>query len=313
MSQFGRPDTVQYTAGTEPIGAGTRAGAVNEVIQDDNDYVEFTIPNTSWVRWHFSAVTDPGTHIGHIVRFARSASLVGTMDFLYTFEWWNGSSFLPLASFGENGIPNSSPMLASSITLSEAVAASIGDYSNLYFRTNLVGGPADGWVSWVELEVPDEVVNPIGSASISMLEIIASSGATFAGPPRSGTASNTMPEVLAAGTILYDPTPRIGPVSITNPEVEASGFGLFAATVGLAAPSMPEVEASGIGTTLNPIFGDATIELELVSLVTDSTQIQGGIQVGDWQEGSKEVDTWIKDTEEQDVWTEDSKEQDVWS
>ncbi len=55
------------------------------------------------------------------------------------------------------------------------------------------------------------------------------------------------------------------------------------------------------------------MQLELISLLTDSSQIQDGTQVGDWQEGSKEVDTWVKDTEEQDVWTEDSKEQDVWS
>ncbi len=310
MSQFARPDTSSWTIGTNPINAATRSLAVNEVIQDDSDYVEFTVPGVDFVRWHLSDVTDPSIHTGHIIRFARTASSTGGVSLTYRFQNFISPSFLTIAQFGEIGISSGTPFFAGGLTLSEAAAALIVDYTQMYFRVDFDAGPADAWVSWVEMEVPDPVVNPIGTGIFNVPVLISASVSTTAGAPVAGTSTITTPELQSAATTIYDPSPRTGPVSITAFELASAGFAAFSASNLIGSMNTPEVVSASVATTLNPITGDVIITLPLVTLTTSVDQIQGGAQVGDWKIDQKEVDTWVEDGKETDVWVKEVGDQD---
>lgn len=112
-------------------------------------YVNTMTPGSYTCEVKFGSLTDPTVHTGHILRFRAIRNNIGTQT-LYVSLYQGGtsiftSSFNPNMTYGTH-----------ELTLSEAQAANITDYTDLRVRIQYnFTGSTGPFVSAVEFEVPD--------------------------------------------------------------------------------------------------------------------------------------------------------------
>lgn len=158
MAQFSRPDNDDAIGSYTDDGGGTTNifQAIDEVTQDDNDWVEAVIGGTPLVYdAGASVVTDPLVSTGHTLRWVYRKSAAAGRDIEAKMELRVGTTVVVTRTF--SAISETFTLDAHPLTAGEADA--ITDYGNLNFRiTGTRSGSGAGRelnVSWVELEVPD--------------------------------------------------------------------------------------------------------------------------------------------------------------
>ena len=150
--QYARPDSTISAATWTAIPGGTLHDAVNEATADDNDYISSGNGNSTTVILGLSDVSDPGTHVDHILRYRCQASGGGGGP-----ERCNAALYENNTLIADNGnvTANRGAFAGYTYTLSEAEAAAITDYTSLQIRlTSSVGNGESIEISWVELQVP---------------------------------------------------------------------------------------------------------------------------------------------------------------
>lgn len=161
MAQFARPDNDDSIGAWTDQASGTTNiyTTIDETSASDSDYVRSeNNPSTSAYQAGLSAVTDPVSSSGHVLRYRyqkgeSGGGSPGTID--VTIDLRQGTT--TIASQTHNGI--STTVTAGSITLTGGEADSITDYSNLniLITANKSGGARTSWaiITWAEFEVPD--------------------------------------------------------------------------------------------------------------------------------------------------------------
>jgi len=156
MAQYARPNSTPRAGPWTAYGAATLHECIDEVTpNDDTDYI--TVHDGSvgsdYCKIGLSAVADPEVHTGHIVRF-RVKSGGGSAHRGIT-ELYQGSTGIASGLCGTWSYTGS--WATFECTLSEADAAKITDYSDLFllFWTNNFSTGDVGRITWAELEVPD--------------------------------------------------------------------------------------------------------------------------------------------------------------
>jgi hypothetical protein len=140
MAQFARPsaDTVR-TAWTDQSGGTTGIfGTIDEASASDADYIKTpTPPGSNEFETLLTAVTDPVSSTGHIMRWRRRKQPAsGSDDVTLTVRLLEGTT--QITSQSDATIPGS--FTDTSYTLSAGEANAITDYSNLRLEFVASGG-----------------------------------------------------------------------------------------------------------------------------------------------------------------------------
>lgn len=144
MAQFARPNADTTLGNYTDEGGGTTDifQSIDEASAGDADFIQSpTSPVNEVYVCALSAVTDPESSSGHVMRMRTSADQDGeeTLDFTqelrqgYTGE---GSQGTLIASQQRTGV-STTTWTTSSNTLSGAEADAITDYSDLFYRFNI--------------------------------------------------------------------------------------------------------------------------------------------------------------------------------
>ena len=151
MAQFARPSSdITTDWATTPLWS-----KIDEVTPDDGDFITGT-GNAKTFEVKLSAVTDPQVGTGHIVRIRARATGSGGAERLNTWGLYQATT----AIVTQNASITRGSFNEYSITLSEAQANSITDYSDLRIRGLTSQGTTETIdVSWAELEVPNAIQN----------------------------------------------------------------------------------------------------------------------------------------------------------
>jgi len=162
VAQFARPDSTINLGLWGETGAATLYEAIDEISANDfTDYITAGDPVQDICDLGLSAVSDPSSSAGHIIRVKAMAP---SGFALLTVTLFEGAS--ARASFAVN--PVTSIFTVYDYTLSGAEADSITNYSNLAIQFDAVGGGVDPVsITWHEVEFPDAGSPPdpvIGSA-----------------------------------------------------------------------------------------------------------------------------------------------------
>lgn len=140
MAQFARPsaDTVR-TAWTDEAGGTTNIyTGIDEVSAEDTEYIKTPAPpGTNEFETLLTAVTDPVSSTGHVMRWRRRKQPAsGSDDVNLTVRLLEGTT--QITSQADNTIPGS--FTDTSYTLSAGEADAITDYSNLRLEFVASGG-----------------------------------------------------------------------------------------------------------------------------------------------------------------------------
>ncbi len=161
MAQFGRPDQdITLNSWTDQDGNTTSIyTTIDETSASDSDYIK-VVAADSMCEIGLGSLTDPGVDTGHVIRFRMYGTGAAAAEKL-TVELRMGASF-SIAVDANN--QSDGAWGDFSLTLSEAQAALITDYSDLRLRftsTGNTGGSDEIRCSWAELEIPTPVGAPI--------------------------------------------------------------------------------------------------------------------------------------------------------
>jgi hypothetical protein len=143
-----------------PVGAPSVLACVDERVANDASYLQTNlgVGGDTSLRVELGSIIDPGVNTGHVIRI-RSKT-IGLPDLQWTirnFELWQGILSTPIAikeTYFNMGVNWSTREIA----LSEAEAALITDYNDLWFttRTNHGGNPVNHLgICWMEFECPN--------------------------------------------------------------------------------------------------------------------------------------------------------------
>ena len=158
MAQFARPDVDEVLGTWTDDGSGTTDifQAIDEIVRSDTDFIiTANNPATEIYRANLSNVGDPLTDSGYIARYAYGKD-AGARTMEIRVAVLQGASTViheeTHAAVGAGFTPGT-------FTLTSIEADNITDHNDLRVRitANVSGGgsPAQGQISWFELEVPD--------------------------------------------------------------------------------------------------------------------------------------------------------------
>lgn len=240
MAQFARPNGQSGVANiTGTPDSINRYANVDESVASDTDYVYGTNNTTHQIDFSLSAVTDPASSTGHVLRYRVAKTNAGVVD-------GGGNSVDVTVEVRQSGTLIASDVARTvdgtwttySYTLTAAEADAITDYTALqirFFGTASGGGPSSrraGALSWAEFEVPNSGVSGSGGVTIPAVSL-------------SGSGTATDPGVIASGGVGLGFSVS-GSGVVSNP---VSGSG------GISLP----FSLSGSGTVLNPISGSGGV------------------------------------------------------
>lgn len=159
MPQYARPDNDDSNSGWSPSTGTTLYSCIDEISYDDADYIRADVA-TEQCDIGLSAVSDPGIHTGHTVRYRAKATGSGGGEKL-TVQLRSGVTLIATIS---NNITVARSWTQYSYTLTEAEASAItaGMYGGTLYLRFYVGTLGSGEtvdVSWAEFEVPTGTVN----------------------------------------------------------------------------------------------------------------------------------------------------------
>lgn len=126
MAQFARPVSDVLTTGWTTA-SGLSSGlsdALDETVADDADYARSSIPHGELLKVGLSAVADPQSSAGHVVRYRIGK--IGTGPIAFTVSLRQGST--EIASWSHTGVD---ALTTYAQTLAGAEADAISDYAAL--------------------------------------------------------------------------------------------------------------------------------------------------------------------------------------
>jgi hypothetical protein len=156
MVQFGRPIS---DIATNSWTAAPLWSKLDEVSFSDADFVESANNANTTAEIALSALGDPNSGAGHVVRYRYAISATGGNSRDITVQLYQGGT---LIAAGTTRTPTATAYAADSFTLTAGEADAITSYADLRLRL-VAGGTTGGGpsgrrsvrVSWAELEVPD--------------------------------------------------------------------------------------------------------------------------------------------------------------
>ena len=169
---FSRPDGIDSGGWSQQTGCtpGTAYLCIDEVIQDDADYITTSLLGTDTdeiVNFTLTDVNDPGVDTGHEVRYTYREENQGSNSPDLVVTLFQGLT--EIATWTESGaLPTTFTLSTQTLTIGEA--GSITDYSDLTIEFNgtcdnscLGGGNRERVsVSWAELEGPSSIQHLAG-------------------------------------------------------------------------------------------------------------------------------------------------------
>ena len=229
--QFARPSATSNNGGWAVVGETAHHLAVDEVSQNDADYVDSTNGNVAQIIFDLSSVSNPGTDSGHVLRFSCQATGGKGGDELCDASLYQGNTLI-VASTGNVAARGS--FATFSVPLSGAQAANITQYGNLNVRLNAsgLGGNESVQVSWVELEVPNVSAVPAEVATDPATNVTDVTARLWGNVTTDGT-----PGVSTCG-VDWGTTPS-GPYNDGTQSVACSGTGQFFVDVSGLTPDTP--------------------------------------------------------------------------
>ena len=156
MAQYLRPSGVDNYDGWE---TNPFYDALDETSPNDSDFIQTPLsPNYPTVYLNLSAISDPLSSSGHILRFRYRKSAASSMDIGFGVQLIQTD---PFGSFLAEYYPvaTSDTWVTDTYNLDATQTDSITDYANLFLRIDAYvigsGTAVRGQVSWIEFETPD--------------------------------------------------------------------------------------------------------------------------------------------------------------
>ena len=274
MAQFARPVsdvTTDWT--TTPLWS-----KLDETSPDDGDFITGT-GNAQTFEVKLSAVTDPAIGTGHVARIKAQATGGQAAEKLNTWGLYQGAT--PIVTSNQTIARGS--FNEYSISLSEAQADAITDYSDLRIRGLTAQGAGETIdVSWAELEVPDAsapvTINAgVGGLALNGIQAAVQPGAvsisavagvlTLSGPQAS-IVPGAVSISAAVGLIALG-----GPQATVTADQQGQTVSAGVGTITLSGPAAAVIPG---GVTISAVPGSLMLNAPQAGVIPGSVSISAG-------------------------------------